>query len=71
MEARFANADHRRVGHAAHGVEAGIIEAGDDDGVRLRMLGNGLQQSGKAHRFVIVAFDADRPALGIDRDDLG
>ena len=58
--AGFANADHRLVGQATGCIQAGIVKAGDDYRIMVRMLANGLQQACQAEGFVIVALDGGR-----------
>ena len=45
---RLANPDHRLVGQTACGIKAGVVEAGDHDGIEIRRGADDLQQPGKA-----------------------
>ena len=59
MKARLADSDHRRKRQRARGIEAGIVEAGDDMCINALRLGRGdaLQHARNRKRSVIIAFD--------------
>ena len=72
-ERRLADADDRDGGHGAGGIEAGVVEAGDDRRVGAAALARGDldQQAGHGQRLVVIALDRGRPHGRGDGDDLG
>ena len=71
VERRLADADHRRSGDAARGVEPGVVETGDDEGVSARAPWPiSARSPGTRKRFVEIALDAGRTEVGIDGADL-
>ena len=70
MERGFANADDRRGRRASRSIETGIVETGDDEGVGAARLADLLDQPRNRERLVVIALDAGRTKIGIDRRDL-
>ncbi len=70
VKRRLADADDRRGGRAARGVEPGVVEAGDDEGVGVGRPGDLGEEAGHGEGLVEIALDARRPEFGIDGADL-
>ena len=70
MERRLADPNDRRLGRGARGLEAGVVETGDDESVGVLRLGDLRQEAGNGKGLVEIAFDAWRAELRIDRADL-
>ena len=69
MERGFADADHRRGRCAARGLEPGVVEAGDDEGVGVARLADLVDEAWNRERLIEIALDAGRPKVWIDRCD--
>ena len=54
------------IGCAARGVQPGVVETGDDEGVGVGRPGDLGERSGHGEGFVEIALDARRPEFGID-----
>lgn len=71
VEAGFPDADHRRFRGGTRGVEAGVVEAGDDVGVGAVAVGvaDAAEHAGHGEGFVVKALDRDRAHRGLARID--
>ena len=70
MERGLADPNHRRGRRASRCIKSGVVEAGDDEGVRACRLANLLDEPRNGENLVEIALDAGRPEVGIDGADL-
>ena len=66
MKRGFADANDRRSRRASRRLKPGVVEAGDDEGVRVARLADLLDQARNGEGLVEIALDAGRPEVGID-----
>lgn len=69
MKRRFADADDWRSGYAARRIQAGVVKARDDDRIALRVFADFGYQPRHGKCFVVIAFNAYRPAVGVGCGD--
>ena len=61
MERGFADANDWRRGRASRRLEPGVVETGDDEGVRVARLADLLDEAWNGEGLVEIALDAGRP----------
>ena len=70
MEGGLANADHWRAGETPCGIKAGVVKIRDNVRVHIGRLADLGDQARHRERLIVIAFNAGRAEIRIDRHNL-